>query len=206
VLAGRGSADEAPGQGRISPHRLNVAPGQQLGQGRDRPLDAAQVAPQESGKSAAAGAAAPPGGAPSPSQTAALEHSYAGRLGRAIEPLISPLGFDWKIGIGLIGAFAAREVFVSTMAVVYDLEDSADQESPRLRERVASQTRPNGQKLFTPAVCLSLMVFFALACQCLSTLAVVRQESRSLAWPAFLFLYMTALAWLAASPSSKAPA
>jgi ferrous iron transport protein B len=129
-------------------------------------------------------------------RTNALEHSYAGRLGRAIEPLIAPLGFDWKIGIGLIGAFAAREVFVSTMAVVYGLEDSLDQDSPRLRERIAGQRRADGTKLFTPALCLSLMVFFALACQCLSTLAVVRQESRSLAWPAFLFVYMTALAWL----------
>lgn len=127
----------------------------------------------------------------------ALHNSYAGRLGQAFEPAIEPLGFDWKIGIGLIGAFAAREVFVSTMAVVYGLEDDEDEHSVRLRERLAAQTRPDGTATFTPLVCFSLMVFFALACQCMSTLAAVQRETGGWRWPTFLFAYMTALAWLA---------
>jgi ferrous iron transport protein B len=127
---------------------------------------------------------------------AQLQQSYGGRLGRALEPAIAPLGFDWKIGVGLIGAFAAREVFVSTMAVVYGLEDASD-DSPALRERLRTETRSDGRKLYTPLVCLSLMIFFALSCQCMSTLAVVKRETRSWRWPAFLFAYMTALAWVA---------
>jgi ferrous iron transport protein B len=127
---------------------------------------------------------------------AQLQQSFGGRLGRAFEPAIAPLGFDWKIGVGLIGAFAAREVFVSTMAVVYGLEDASD-DSPALRERLRTETRSDGRKLYTPLVCLSLMIFFALSCQCMSTLAVVKRETRSWRWPAFLFAYMTALAWVA---------
>ena len=128
----------------------------------------------------------------------AITASYGGQLGHAIEPALAPLGFDWKIGVGLIGAFAAREVFVSTMAVVYGIE--ADEESASelaLRERLAAETRPDGSQRFTPLVCLSLMVFFALSCQCMSTLAVVRRETASWRWPAFLFAYMTVLAWVA---------
>jgi len=128
--------------------------------------------------------------------SAALQQSYGGRLGHAIEPALAPLGFDWKIGIGLIGAFAAREVFVSTMAVVYGLE-GADESSLALRERLRTETRPDGSKLYTPLVCLSLMIFFALSCQCMSTLAVVKRETRSWRWPSFLFAYMTVLAWVA---------
>jgi ferrous iron transport protein B len=127
---------------------------------------------------------------------AALRASYAGRVGQAIEPAIEPLGFDWKIGIGLVGAFAAREVFVSTMGVVYGLGE-ADEESATLRERIHSETRAGGEPVYTPLVGLSLMVFFALACQCMSTLAAVKRETRSWGWPLFLFAYMTALAWLA---------
>jgi ferrous iron transport protein B len=131
-----------------------------------------------------------------PSASARLEESFGGRLGRTLEPLIAPLGFDWKIGIGLIGAFAAREVFVSTMAVTYGLEQD-DDDSSALRARLQNETRPDGSRLFTPLVCLSLMVFFALSCQCMSTLAVVRRETSTWRWPAFLFAYMTILAWLA---------
>lgn len=126
----------------------------------------------------------------------ALRTSYGGRLGHAIEPTIEPLGFDWKIGVGLIGAFAAREVFVATMGVVYGIGD-ADEESSTLRDKIRAETRANGQPVYTPLVGLSLMVFFALACQCMSTLAAVRRETRSWAWVAFLFAYMTALAWVA---------
>ncbi len=125
-----------------------------------------------------------------------VRESYAGELGRLLEPVIEPLGFDWKIGIGLIGAFAAREVFVSTMAVVYDLSEDEDETSVALRDRVRSQRRPDGSPVFTPLTCFSLMVFFALACQCMSTLAVVKRETGSYGWPVFMFAYMTVLAWV----------
>ncbi|MHC5209565.1 MAG: ferrous iron transport protein B [Planctomycetota bacterium] len=126
-----------------------------------------------------------------------LQKSYGGRLGRLIEPVIAPLGFDWKIGVGLIGAFAAREVFVSTMGVVYGMGADTDETSQPLRERLHQEHWPDGRRVYTPLVGLSLMVFFALAAQCMSTLAVVRRETRSWGWPIFLFSYMTALAWVA---------
>ncbi|MBI5850557.1 MAG: ferrous iron transport protein B [Planctomycetes bacterium] len=126
-----------------------------------------------------------------------LRHSYAGRLGRTIEPVIAPLGFDWQIGIGILGAFAAREVFVATMAVVYGLGDVDDAGSQPLRDRIRAERRSDGTRVFTPRTCLSLMVFFALACQCMSTLAAVRRESGTWKWAAFLFAYMSVLAWVA---------
>jgi ferrous iron transport protein B len=126
----------------------------------------------------------------------ALEYSFGGRLGKALEPALAPLGFDWKIGVGIVGAFAAREVFVSVMGMVYGLGDVGDDDAP-LRERMRAETRRDGRPVYTPLVGFSLMVFFALACQCMSTLAVVRRETRSWRWPMFLFGYMTALAWLA---------
>jgi ferrous iron transport protein B len=126
----------------------------------------------------------------------AIEYSAAGRLGRAIEPVIAPLGFDWKIGVGIIGAFAAREVFVSTMGIVYDIGGADDDTAP-LRDRIRTERRVNGEPVYTPLVGVSLLVFFALACQCASTLAVVKRETRGWKWPAFLFAYMTTLAWLA---------
>jgi ferrous iron transport protein B len=127
--------------------------------------------------------------------SAMTRHSYAGRLGHAIEPVIEPLGFDWKIGVGIISAFAAREVFVSTMGVVFGVGEDVDEESGDLRSKMWADRWPDGRRVFTPLVCLSLMVFFALACQCMSTLAVVRRETGGWAWPAFMFAYMTVLAW-----------
>ncbi|QDU70092.1 Ferrous iron transport protein B [Planctomycetes bacterium Pla86] len=124
-----------------------------------------------------------------------LNESYAGRLGRGIEPAIAPLGFDWKIGVGLIGSFAAREVFVSTMAIVYGLEDDGE-DTATFRQRLSSEKRPDGSKVFTPLVCVSLMVFFALAAQCMSTIAVVKRETKSWRWPLFMLSYMTVLAWV----------
>jgi len=129
-------------------------------------------------------------------QGALLRASYGGRLGRAVEPTIQPLGFDWKIGIGLIGAFAAREVFVSTMGVVYGVGD-VDEESSLLREKIRKETYLDGRPVYTPLVGLSLMVFIALACQCMSTIAAVKRETRSWRWPLFMFAYMTGLAWIA---------
>ncbi|MCH2105909.1 MAG: ferrous iron transport protein B, partial [Planctomycetes bacterium] len=124
-----------------------------------------------------------------------LQGSYAGRLGKAIEPVIRPLGYDWKIGVGLIGAFAAREVFVSTMGLVYGLSDEVDEETSTLRDKLLTERHEDGRLVYTPLVGLSLLVFIALACQCMSTLAAVRRETGTYRWPLFMFAYMTALAW-----------
>jgi ferrous iron transport protein B len=126
-----------------------------------------------------------------------LRHSLAGRLGRLLEPAIEPLGFDWRIGVGVLGAFAAREVFVSTMGIVFDIND-ADQRNEPLRSALRGARRGDGSILMTPLTGVSLMVFFVLACQCMSTLAVVRRETDSWRWPAFLFAYQTVVAYTAA--------
>jgi ferrous iron transport protein B len=123
-----------------------------------------------------------------------LRHSFAGRLGHVIEPAIEPLGFDWRIGVGIIGAFAAREVFVSTLAIVFDIESDGAEDEP-LREALRSATWPDGRPLMTPLAGVSLMVFFVLACQCMSTVAVVRRESGTWRWPLFMVAYMTLLAY-----------
>ena len=118
------------------------------------------------------------------------------QIGKLIEPAIEPLGFDWKIGVGIVGAFAAREVFVSTLGIVYSVGGDADESSEPLRAALRAERRADGTPAYTPLVGLALMIFFALACQCMSTLAVVRRETRSWRWPAFLLGYMTALAWI----------
>ena len=126
------------------------------------------------------------------------KHSWAGQLGRGIEPAIAPLGFDWKIGIGLIGSLAAREVFVATMAVVYGAGGKGEGAAvATLRKRMREERRPDGRPVYTPLVGLSLLVFFALACQCLSTVAVVKRETGTWRWPLFMLSYMTVLAWVA---------
>jgi ferrous iron transport protein B len=130
-------------------------------------------------------------------QALLLQNSYGGRLGHTIEPVIRPLGFDWKIGIGIIGAFAAREVFVSTLGVVYAIGGDSDERSEPLRQALRNEKKADGSAAYTPLMALSLMVFFALAMQCMSTLAVVRRETGSYRWPLFLFSYMTVLAWVA---------
>ncbi|MCA9400133.1 MAG: ferrous iron transport protein B [Candidatus Omnitrophica bacterium] len=122
----------------------------------------------------------------------ALKHTYAGRMGQVIEPVIKPLGYDWRIGIGLIGSFAAREVFVSTMSIVFNIGDD-DTES--LQKAFEEASWPDGEPLFTPLVCLSLMVFFVFALQCLSTIAVVWRETNTFRWPFYQLIYMTALAY-----------
>jgi ferrous iron transport protein B len=127
---------------------------------------------------------------------AQAERSYAGRIGKAIEPAIQPLGFDWKMGVGIVASFAAREVMVSSMGVVYSVGDDADEESQDLRDRMRADRYPDGRPVFTPLVALSLMVFFVLACQCMSTLAIVRRETNSWRWPLFMLGYMTVLAYL----------
>lgn len=125
-----------------------------------------------------------------------IRRSYAGRLGRAMEPVIEPLGFDWRIGVGLVTSFAAREVLVSTMGIVFSVGDEVDEESVALRDRLRNAKRPNGTKAYNGLVAISLMVFFVLACQCMSTLAVIKRETNTYRWPIFCFVYMTALAWV----------
>lgn len=165
------------------------------------PAVAAAAAPASPGSGAAQSPSTGPGAPAAPelqqngARAAALEYSFGGRLGKTLEPVLAPLGFDWKIGVGIVGAFAAREVFVSTIGMVYGLGEMGDDDAP-LRERMRLEMRRDGRPVYTPLVGLSLMVFFALACQCMSTLAVVRRETRSWRWPAFLFAYMTTLAWV----------
>ena len=128
-----------------------------------------------------------------------LEHSYAGQVGHVIEPALKPLGFDWQIGIGIISSFAAREVIVSTLAVVYGVgEDPAGQNRTSLYDALRRATRTDGTPVFTTATCISLLVFYILAAQCLSTSVVVRRETNSLKWPLFQIAYMTGLAYFAA--------
>jgi ferrous iron transport protein B len=128
-------------------------------------------------------------------KTALLENSYAGILGRAIEPVISPLGYDWKIGIALITSFAAREVFVGTMATLYSVGEGKDENNTTLRQKMAAAVRPDGSKVYNVATGLSLLVFYVLAMQCMSTLAVVKRETRSWKWPIIQLVYMTGLAY-----------
>ncbi len=125
-----------------------------------------------------------------------LQSSYAGKLGKAIEPAIKPLGFDWKIGISLISSFAAREVFVGTMATLYGSTDSKN--TTTIREKMMSEKDPEtGKPIYTAAVCLSLLVFYAFAMQCMSTFAVVKRETLSWKWPIIQFVYMGVLAYVA---------
>ncbi|PWK75916.1 ferrous iron transport protein B [Mucilaginibacter oryzae] len=126
-----------------------------------------------------------------------LENSYAGVFGHVIEPVIKPLGFDWKIGIALISSFAAREVFVGTMATIYSVEGDADK-LQSVEEKMREARNPDtGQPIFTLAVAFSLMIFYAFAMQCASTVAVVYRETKDWRWPAAQFAYMTALAYTA---------
>lgn len=123
-----------------------------------------------------------------------LEYSLAGRLGRTVEPVFAPLGYDWKITVGVMASFAAREVFVSTMAIIYSVED--DQDTDSVVDAMLNQRRSDGTPLFTPLTCLSLMVFFVFALQCVSTVAVVKRETNSWFWPLFQIVYMLAVAWI----------
>ncbi len=125
--------------------------------------------------------------------TEKLQHSYAGIVGKTIEPFIKPLGYDWKIGIALITSFAAREVFVGTMATLYSVEE--DDNNTSLRQKLSAATHADGKPVYTLAAALSLMVFYVLAMQCMSTLAVVKRETKSWKWPTIQLIYMTFLAY-----------
>ncbi len=126
-----------------------------------------------------------------------IEASWAGQMGKLIEPAIRPLGFDWKIGIALITSFAAREVFVGTMATIYSIGSAQDDETS-IRERMAKERNPvTGLPVYTMATAMSLLIFYVFAMQCMSTLAIVRRETNSWKWPLLQFVFMTGLAYLA---------
>lgn len=125
-----------------------------------------------------------------------LEFSYAGILGRGIEPVIEPLGYDWKIGIALITSFAAREVFVGTMATLYSVGEVEAETGETLTAKMRSAKRADGSEVYTRATGFSLLIFYLLAMQCMSTLAVVKRETGSWKWPLVQLLYMTALAYI----------
>jgi len=127
-----------------------------------------------------------------------IQHSFAGKLGHTIEPAIRPLGFDWKIGVALIASFAAREVLVSTLSIIYNVGKDDDAQSQTLVQALHDAKRDDGRPAWTPLTGLTLMVFFVLAMQCMSTVAVVRRETNSWRWPIFMIAYMTGLAYVAA--------
>lgn len=127
-----------------------------------------------------------------------LRNSFAGRLGHTIEPVIRPLGFDWKIGVALIASFAAREVLVSTLSIIYNVGKDENEQSETLISAIRNAKDDNGQIVWTPLTALTLMVFFVLAMQCMSTVAIVRRETNSWSWTLFMVSYMTVLAYLAA--------
>lgn len=129
-------------------------------------------------------------------RTELLQNSFAGILGKTIEPVIKPLGYDWKIGIALITSFAAREVFVGTMATLYSVGDDKNENNATLRQKMNAAVWPDGSKVYTVASGLSLLIFYVLAMQCMSTLAIVKRETHSWKWPIIMLTYMTSLAYI----------
>lgn len=128
-----------------------------------------------------------------------IAHSFAGTAGHVLEPVIKPLGFDWRIGVGLVTSFAAREVFVSSMAVVFSVDSFQGGKSADvtpLRSALKAAVWPDGRPLFTPIVCFTLMIYYVFAMQCMSTMVVVKRETNSWRWPLFQAAYMTSTAWL----------
>lgn len=140
----------------------------------------------------------PTAGAPPPSaspRVVAMYGSLAASAGRALEPLTAPAGFDWRLNVGLIGSFGARELMVGTLGVIFGIEDTGDEPGP-LAERLKEARHADGRAAYGVATALSLMMFFVLACQCMSTLAAVRRETRSWRWPLFVFVYTYGAAWV----------
>ena len=123
-----------------------------------------------------------------------LEHSYIGLVGKSIEPAIAPLGYDWKIGIALVTSFAAREVFVGTLSTIYSV-GSENQDT--IKTRMSQETDSNGNKIFNLPTGMSLMIFYAFAMQCMSTLAIVKKETNTWKWPLIQLIFMTILAYFA---------
>ena len=127
-----------------------------------------------------------------------LRQSYLGQAGRAVEPLVQPLGWDWKIGMATLASFPAREVIIAALGTIYNLGGEQDEGSVELRDAMRAERWPDGRPVYTPVVALSIMVFFALCCQCGATLATIKRETNSWGYPIFTFVYMTSLAYLAA--------
>jgi ferrous iron transport protein B len=127
-----------------------------------------------------------------------LEQSYLGRTGKALEPAFEPLGWDWRIGVGVLASFPAREVIIATLGTIYSLGSDVDEKNQGLHHALQSATWPDGRPVYTIPVALSVMVFFALCAQCASTLMIIRRETNSWFWPVFTFVYMTALAYAGA--------
>lgn len=127
-----------------------------------------------------------------------IENSFLGRMGRAIEPVFVPAGFDWRITTAILAAFPAREVVVPSLGIIFALGGEVDEESSDLRRELQRATWPDGRPLMTPLTAIGLMAFFALCCQCFGTLATIRKETGTWKWPLFAFAYMTLLAYLAA--------
>ncbi len=130
--------------------------------------------------------------------SAYLSQSVLGRFGQVVEPVVEPLGWDWRIGMAVVGSFAAREIVIATLGTIFSVGSDVDEGSETLLGVIKSATWPDGRKLFNLPVALSLIVFFALCCQCVATLAVMKRETASWRWPAYTFAYMTVLAYLAA--------
>ena len=127
-----------------------------------------------------------------------LEHSYIGILGKTIEPVIQPLGYDWKIGIAVVSSFAAREVFVGTLATIYNVGNHSDEEVT-IKNRMAAEVHPEtGKKVFNFASGISLLLFYAFAMQCMSTIAIVKKETNSWKWPLLQFIFMSGFAYVTA--------
>ena len=129
---------------------------------------------------------------------ARLRGSYLGQAGQAIEPLVQPLGWDWKIGMATLASFPAREVIIAALGTIYNLGNEQDEESVQLRDAMRAERWPDGRVVYTPVVAVSVMVFFALCCQCGATLATIKRETGSWGYAAFTFIYMTSLAYLGA--------
>ena len=130
-----------------------------------------------------------------------LEQSYLARIGRTVQPVFAPAGFDWRMTVGILAAFPARELVVPTLGTLYSLgevEASADAADPRLSDELRRATGPDGKPTLDGLIALAVMAFFALCSQCAGTLAAIRRETNSWRWPVFTFVYMTVLAWLAA--------
>jgi len=130
--------------------------------------------------------------------SAKLENSYIGIAGKTLEPVVKPLGYDWKIGIGLISSFAAREVFIGTLATIYSVEDDGE-DSTTIKQKMESEINPDtGEKRFNFATGISLLLFYAFAMQCMATLAIVKRETKSWKWPLVQLVSMGVLAYLSA--------
>jgi ferrous iron transport protein B len=127
-----------------------------------------------------------------------IEGSILGRTGKLIAPVVKPLGWDWRIGVGVIASFPAREVIIATLGTIYSLGGDVDEQDEGLQAAIARSRWPDGSPVYTLPVALSIMVFFALCAQCAATLMVIKRETNSWRWPIFTFVYMTGLAYLAA--------